>query len=127
VNIQKVLQLIKDHPANKGKISIDFLKKMETEEAMEWLTSLPGVGLKTATLLLLFNYKKPVMPVDTHVFRVSQRIGILNATDTPEKAHLFYWNCCHLIRKNFTTTTFICSGTASGSAPGANPNAKNAW
>ena len=86
-NIQKVLQIIKEYPANKGKISIDFLKKMETEEALDWLTSLPGVGLKTATLLLLFNYKKTVMPVDTHVFRVSQRIGILAATDTPEKAH----------------------------------------
>ena len=86
-NIQKVLKIIKEHPENKGKISIDFLKKMDTEEALEWLTGLPGVGLKTATLLLLFNYKKPVMPVDTHVFRVSQRIGILTATDTPEKAH----------------------------------------
>ncbi|KAA9331126.1 endonuclease III domain-containing protein [Adhaeribacter soli] len=86
-NIQKVLQLIKDQPANKGKISIDFLQKLSTEEAMEWLTSLPGVGLKTASLLLLFNYHKPVMPVDTHVFRVSQRVGILAATDTPEKAH----------------------------------------
>src|SRR5688572_9128085 len=86
-NIQKVLKIIKEHPANNGKISIDFLKKMDTEEALEWLTRLPGVGLKTATLLLLFNYKKPVIPVDTHVFRVSQRIGILAATATPEKAH----------------------------------------
>ena len=86
-NIPKVLKIIKEHPANKGKISIDFLKELETDEALELLTSLPGVGLKTASLLLLFNYKKPVMPVDTHVFRVSQRIGILAATDTPEKAH----------------------------------------
>ena len=86
-NIQKVLKIIKEYPENKGKISIDFLEKMDTEEALKWLTDLPGVGLKTATLLLLFNYHKPVMPVDTHVFRVSQRIGILAATDTPEKAH----------------------------------------
>ncbi|MBK0404842.1 endonuclease III [Adhaeribacter sp. BT258] len=86
-NIQKVLQIIKAYPENKGKISIAFLEKMETNAALEWLTSLPGVGLKTATLLLLFNYHKPVMPVDTHVFRVSQRIGILTATNTPEKAH----------------------------------------
>ncbi len=86
-NIQRVLKIIKEHPANKGKVSIDFLEKMETEEALAWLTGLPGVGLKTATLLLLFNYKKPVMPVDTHVFRVSQRVGILGATDTPGKAH----------------------------------------
>jgi endonuclease-3 len=86
-NIQNVLRIIKDYPANNGKISIDFIGKMDTEAALEWLDALPGVGLKTATLLLLFNYKKPVMPVDTHVFRVSQRLGILKAKDTPEKAH----------------------------------------
>src|SRR5690606_17229534 len=86
-NIQKVLKIIKELPENKGKISISFLEQMKPEEALKWLTSLPGVGLKTATLLLLFNYHKPVMPVDTHVFRVSHRVGILTATDTPEKAH----------------------------------------
>jgi endonuclease III len=86
-HIQKVLQIIKDHPENKGNISIDFLEEMETEEALKWLTGLPGVGVKTATLLLLFNYHKLVMPVDTHVFRVSQRVGMLTATDTAEKAH----------------------------------------
>lgn len=86
-NIQKVLKILKEHPGNKGRIGIAFLEKMDTSEALDFLTGLPGVGLKTATLLLLFNYQKPVMPVDTHVFRVSQRIGILAASATPEKAH----------------------------------------
>ena len=49
--------------------------------------SLPGVGLKTATLVLLFNFHQPVLPVDTHVFRVSQRVGLIGAKVTAEKAH----------------------------------------
>lgn len=82
--IQQVLRTIKEE---RGEISIDFLADMPVEEAMIWLTKLPGVGLKTATLLLLFNFKKPVLPVDTHVFRVSQRVGLIGAKVTANKAH----------------------------------------
>ncbi|GAB3822600.1 endonuclease III domain-containing protein [Pontibacter rugosus] len=82
--IQQTLRRIKEE---QGQVSIDFLKDMPVEEAMHWLTSLPGVGLKTATLLLLFNFKKPVLPVDTHVFRVSQRVGLIGAKVTANKAH----------------------------------------
>jgi endonuclease-3 len=82
--IQQTLRIIKDE---RGEISIDFLKDMPVEEAMAWLTRLPGVGLKTATLLLLFNFRKPVLPVDTHVFRVSQRVGLIGAKVTANKAH----------------------------------------
>ncbi|MCJ8165606.1 endonuclease III [Pontibacter sp. E15-1] len=82
--IQQTLRLIKE---DRGEISIDFLQDMPVEEAMAWLTRLPGVGLKTATLLLLFNFRKPVLPVDTHVFRVSQRVGLIGAKVTANKAH----------------------------------------
>lgn len=82
--IQQTLRQIKEE---RGGVSIDFLEDMPVEEAMEWLTRLPGVGPKTATLLLLFNFKKPVMPVDTHVFRISQRVGIIGAKATANKAH----------------------------------------
>lgn len=82
--IQETLRIIKEA---RGEISIDFLKELPVEEAMNWLTRLPGVGLKTATLLLLFNFKKPVLPVDTHVFRVSQRVGLIGAKVTANKAH----------------------------------------
>ncbi len=54
---------------------------------MAWLTSLPGVGIKTASLVLLFNFHKATMPVDTHVHRVSQRIGLIGPRVTPEQAH----------------------------------------
>ena len=70
-----------------GELTLAFLDKMPVSEALAWLMSLPGVGLKTASLLLLFNFKKPLLPVDTHVFRVSQRIGLLPEKTTAEKAH----------------------------------------
>ena len=44
---------------------------------MKWLTDLPGVGLKTASLVLLFNFARPVFPVDTHVHRVNTRVGTI--------------------------------------------------
>ena len=84
VNIQKALKLIQEKAPD---FSLAFLEDMPVEEAMTWLMDLPGVGLKTATLLLLFNFHKPVLPVDTHVFRVSQRVGLIGAKVTAEKAH----------------------------------------
>ncbi|GAB3921013.1 endonuclease III domain-containing protein [Larkinella terrae] len=73
--------------AERGEANVDFLREMTTEDAMAWLTALPGVGLKTATLLLLFNFQKPVLPVDTHVHRVTQRLGIIGPKVSAEKAH----------------------------------------
>ena len=71
----------------RGAPTLDFLATMRTEEAMEWLLRLPGVGPKTASLLLLFNFRMPVLPVDTHVHRVSIRVGILPARTSADKAH----------------------------------------
>jgi len=84
INIQKALKLIQEKSPD---FSLHFLKDMSVEEGMAWLMHLPGVGLKTATLVLLFNFHKPVLPVDTHVFRVSQRVGLIGAKVTAEKAH----------------------------------------
>lgn len=71
----------------RGTATIDFLADYTTEEAMKWLTDLPGVGPKTATLLLLFNFKRPVLPVDTHVHRVTQRLGLIGPKVSAEKVH----------------------------------------
>lgn len=70
-----------------GAANIDFLRDLSTDEAMTWLTNLPGIGPKTATLLLLFNFQKPVLPVDTHVHRVTQRIGAIGPRVSADKAH----------------------------------------
>jgi endonuclease III len=82
--IQKILKQIF---AERGAANIDFLREMPLDEALAWLYTLPGVGLKTASLLLLFNFQKPILPVDTHVHRVTQRIGVIGAKASPDKAH----------------------------------------
>jgi endonuclease-3 len=74
--------------AERGAADISFLADVSPEEGQAWLESLPGVGPKTATLVLLFCFKKPLLPVDTHVFRVSWRVGILAEQDGPNAAHV---------------------------------------
>lgn len=84
-NIKTTLKRIIDE---RGKPTLDFLADMPAEDALKWLMDLPGVGIKTASLVLLFCFSKPVMPVDTHVHRVSQRLGLIGPRVTPAAAHL---------------------------------------
>jgi endonuclease-3 len=79
--------VLKQISEERGEISIEFLRDMPTDEALEWLMSLPGVGIKTASLVLLFCFSKPVLPVDTHVHRVSQRVGLIGPKVNPTAAH----------------------------------------
>lgn len=83
-NIQKTLASI---IAERGEARIDFLETLPPEDALKWLTQLPGVGVKTATLTLLFCFGKPVLPVDTHLHRVSGRIGLIGPKTSADKAH----------------------------------------
>ena len=83
--IKETLRIIGER--TNGAYTIDFLADMPSAEGLAWLTSLPGVGIKTASLVLLFNFHKDIMPVDTHVHRVSQRIGLIGPKTTPEGAH----------------------------------------
>lgn len=83
-NIQKVLNRIHEE---RGELSIAFLDDLPTEDALQWLLDLPGVGLKTATLVLLFCFGKAVLPVDTHLHRVSGRLGLIGPKVSAEKAH----------------------------------------
>ena len=68
-------------------MSLDFLCSMSTAEALAYLRSLSGVGPKTAACVLLFSCGKPVLPVDTHVHRVSQRLGLIGPKTSAERAH----------------------------------------
>jgi endonuclease-3 len=60
---------------------------MPVEEAKAWLATFKGVGPKTAACVLMFACGMPVLPVDTHVYRVSQRLGLINTRSNAEKAH----------------------------------------
>jgi endonuclease-3 len=66
-----------------GSIDLDFLKDADPEEARDYLMALPGVGPKTAAVVLLFAFNMPLLPVDTHVNRLSRRLGFV-----PENASL---------------------------------------
>jgi endonuclease-3 len=69
----------------RGELSIDFLADMPTPEALAWLTSFNGIGHKTASIVLLFSFGKAAFPVDTHVGRVSRRLGLAGPKDSEEK------------------------------------------
>jgi endonuclease-3 len=66
---------------------LGFLRDLPLNEAKAWLQSLPGVGPKTAACVLLFALGSPALPVDTHVYRVSRRLGLIGPKITEAKAH----------------------------------------
>jgi endonuclease-3 len=68
--------------------NLDFLHELPLEEAREWLTHLPGVGMKTASCVLLFSLGMPALPVDTHVYRVAKRLGLLDNRVSVDRAHI---------------------------------------
>jgi endonuclease-3 len=81
--IKAALEKIK---ADAGSVDLGFIRNMEMDAAKEYLLSLPGVGPKTAAVVLLFAFHIGTMPVDTHVFRVSRRIGLVPENASIEKA-----------------------------------------
>jgi endonuclease-3 len=81
--IKEALSRIKQ---DAGTISLSFLADMDKDRAMAYLLSLPGVGPKTASVVLLFAFSMPFLPVDTHVYRVSRRLGLLSEDVKLEKA-----------------------------------------
>jgi endonuclease-3 len=82
--IQEALRLVtQEH----GELSLDFLGEWPVDEAKEWLSSIKGVGPKTAAIVLLFSLGRPAFPVDTHVHRVTRRLGLIGPKVSREKAH----------------------------------------
>jgi endonuclease-3 len=71
----------------RGGFDLNFLRDLPLEEAKAWLRELKGVGPKTAACVLMFALGMPAVPVDTHVHRVSRRLGLVPETATAEKAH----------------------------------------
>ena len=73
-NIKTVLNIVNEEVEN---YNLYFLTTLQRNEALNWLTSLPGVGKKTASCVMLFAYGVPFIPVDTHVERIVKRIGFV--------------------------------------------------
>ncbi len=116
--IKNVLSTLKN---KNGKISLDYLRKNNDDEILEELTQFPGVGIKTASCVLQFSLRRNVCPVDTHVHRTLNRIGIVK-TSTPDKtflaikdympedtAHSFHTNLIRLGREICKSQNPVCA------------------
>ena len=84
--IQQVLQGIS---VERGSLDLDFLRDLPLEEARSWLMKFKGVGPKTAAIVLLFSLGRPAFPVDTHIYRVIGRVGLLPEKMTVVEAHMY--------------------------------------
>lgn len=82
--IQQSLQLIKERS---GSLSLDFLDELDNQEAERFLCSLPGINVKSAKCVLMYSLERDVLPVDTHVRRVSERLGLLEPGVSSKRAH----------------------------------------
>lgn len=85
--IQAALRTIREQT---GSHSLEFLGDLPALEARDWLTRIDGIGRKTASVVLMFSFGTPLMPVDRHVERVSHRIGLIPPKATADDAHELY-------------------------------------
>jgi endonuclease III len=82
--IQATLRRIREE---RGDYSLEFLGDMTAIDARDWLTQIDGIGKKTASVLLLFSFGLPLMPVDRHVVRVALRVGLIKPKVSADDAH----------------------------------------
>ncbi len=83
--IQNALRIIREE--TEGEYSLEFIEDMSVEDGKDWLEEIPGIGPKTAAIILCFHFKKPVIPVDTHVHRISKRLGLIPKDASRKQAH----------------------------------------
>jgi len=83
----RIQQVLKEITTQRGNLDLWFLKDLPLEEARAWLTHFKGVGPKTAAIVLCFSLGRPAFPVDTHIYRVTGRIGLRPQTMGVEEAH----------------------------------------
>jgi endonuclease III len=84
----RIQNVLREITRQRGELSLDFLSEMSDTQALDWLMSFKGVGPKTASIVLLFSLGKPAFPVDTHVYRVSGRLGLRPDHMNADQAHM---------------------------------------
>ena len=87
IKARRIKNILQEVRQEQGGFDLDFLGSLSLAEAKAWLRKLPGVGPKTAACVLLFSMGRPALPVDTHVFRVARRLGLLHSKVSAEQAH----------------------------------------
>jgi len=87
IKAPRIKAILEEVWARQASFDLMFLKDLPMDEAKAWLRSLPGVGPKTAACVLMFALGRPALPVDTHVYRVAQRLGLVPAKAGAAEAH----------------------------------------
>ncbi len=87
IKAPRIKRILEEVWARLGSFDLSLLKEMPMDEARAWLRSLPGVGPKTAACVLMFALGRPALPVDTHVHRVAQRLGLVPTKAGAAEAH----------------------------------------
>jgi endonuclease-3 len=85
----RIQAVLREISAERGNLDLNFLREMTPEAAHAWLVKFNGVGPKTAAIVLVFSLDMPAFPVDTHVHRVTGRLGLRPEKMTAEEAHPF--------------------------------------
>jgi len=83
----RIQALLKTITEERGNLDLEFLRQMQPEEAHDWLTKFKGVGPKTAAIVMQFSLDMPAFPVDTHIYRLSNRLGLRPPKASAEAAH----------------------------------------
>ena len=83
----RMQHILRQLRAEQGTPTLDFLRDWPTPRVLDYLQHFPGVGAKSAAIVCLFALGRPVIPVDTHVFRVSSRLGWIPARTAVARAH----------------------------------------
>lgn len=83
----RIQQILKEITHQRGSLDLDFLFDMSTDDARKWLLQFKGVGPKTAAIVLQFSLDKPAFPVDTHIYRVTGRLGFRPEKMSADQAH----------------------------------------
>jgi endonuclease-3 len=83
----RIQAVLRDITSEVGSLNLDFLREMSADEAFSWLLKFKGVGPKTASIVLQFSLDKPAFPVDTHIYRVTGRIGLRPPGMNADQAH----------------------------------------
>jgi endonuclease-3 len=83
----RIKNLLNEIYERRGSLDLSFLHRAPLEEAKEFLASFKGVGPKTVACTLLFACNRPVFPLDTHIFRIARRLGLIPAKCSDEEAH----------------------------------------
>jgi endonuclease-3 len=83
----RIQQVLRSITQERGSLDLDFLADLPVEQGRAWLMKFNGVGPKTAAIVLCFSLGKPAFPVDTHIYRVTGRIGLRPPKMSVERAH----------------------------------------